>query len=472
MIKFGTSGFRGVLGDNYTKENVQRIAYALCEIVKEDKIKNAEIVVGYDNRFMSTDFAKWASEVLATAMKVKFYEIPAPTPLVSFEAKKTTFGLMLTASHNPYCYNGVKVQICGGRDCDDVYAKRIEKFANTVKYDDIPSISFEEGVKSKKIMLVNDYKAYCDGILSFLDKKAIQKSNLKVLVNAMHGNSVDCTNYLFKKLKLNYEIMNENIDPYFEGGLPAPYKQNLTVQAKRVVKEKFDIGVAFDGDSDRFAMISSSGKYYDCNFVGAVIYYYLVKVKGKKCGIAKNYANTSLVRRLAEHFGTNCYDTIVGFKNVALCLLESDAIMGIESNGVCFKPHSLIKDGPLAAAFVIDALCLLGKSFDEILEEIQKMLNFKSEIVEYNYILTDEQRALLQEKIFVKKETPVVKGRNIKEVNYDDGCKIIYEDGYWGMFRFSGTEKIIRVYAEMKNLKECNALVSSYEKFLGVKERQ
>ena len=239
-----------------------------------------------------------------------------------------------------------------------------------------------------------------------------------------------------------------------------------------MVKEKFDIGVAFDGDSDRFAMISSSGKYYDCNFAGAVIYYYLVKYKNQKVGIAKNYANTSLVRKLAEKFGTNCYDTVVGFKNVALCLLDTDAIMGIESNGVAYKPHSLIKDGPLTATLIIDALCTIGKSFDDILKEMQDLVNFKSEIVEYNYILTDEQRAKLYEKIFVQKETPDVKGRTIADVNYDDGCKVIYDDGYWGMFRFSGTEKIIRVYAEMKNKKECDKLVEAYEKFLGVKERQ
>ena len=125
MIKFGTSGFRGILGDTYTKESLQRIAHALCKIVKEDEIKNPEIVVGYDNRFMSREFAIWACEVLATSMKVRLYEIPAPTPLISFEAKNATYGLMLTASHNPYSYNGVNVQIRGGRDCDDEYAKRI-----------------------------------------------------------------------------------------------------------------------------------------------------------------------------------------------------------------------------------------------------------------------------------------------------------------------------------------------------------
>jgi len=472
MIKFGTSGFRGILGDNYTKENVQKIAYALCQIVKKDEIKNAEIVIGYDNRFMSADFAKWAAEVLATNMKVHFYEKAVPTPLVSYEAKDKTFGFMLTASHNPYKYNGVKVILRGGRDCDDEYAKRIEKIANKAKIKEIETVPFEEAVKTKKIVLTTNIKNYCDNILSFVDVKKIQRSNLKVLANAMHGNSVECIHYLFDKLKLNYEVMNESVDPYFEGRLPAPYKQNLNGQAKKLTRETFDLGVAFDGDSDRFALISSSWKYFDCNFVCAVLYYYLIKVKGYKCGVSKNYANTSLIKKLAEAFGQECYETIVGFKNIALSLLENNSIIGVESNGIAFKPHSLIKDGPLTAILLIDAVCALGKSFDEILSDIQKALNYKSEIVECNYILSDKQREKINNIFFVQKKMPKVMGRKIKEVDYTDGCKIIFEDGYWGMFRFSGTEKIIRIYAEMKTLKECEVVVSAFAKFLGLKERQ
>ena len=472
MIKFGTSGFRGIIADNYTKEAVQKIAYALCEIARKEEIKNPEIVVGYDNRFMSQDFAKWASEVLATTMKVKFYSIPAPTPLISFETKNLDFGLMLTASHNPYNYSGVKVILRGGRDCDNEFAKKIERIANKVKLSEIQTKSFDDAVKEKRITIVDNIKSYCDSILKFVDVKKIQKSNIKVIANSMHGNATASVKYLFDKLKLNYELINENIDPYFEHKLPAPYKNNIEDQAKRVVKEKFDLGVAFDGDGDRFAMISSSGKYYDCNFVGAVLYYYLIKVKNMDCGVSKNYAITSLMYRLAESFGKNCYETVVGFKNIATSLLNTDSLIGVESNGIAFKPHSLIKDGPLVAVLLIDAICALGKSFDEILDDIQRAMNFKSHIVEYNYPITDKQKEKINELVYIQKKTPKIKGRKIKEVNYDDGCKVIYEDGYWAMLRFSGTEPLVRVYAEMKDLKGCNELVGHYEKFLGIKTRQ
>jgi phosphomannomutase len=219
-------------------------------------------------------------------------------------------------------------------------------------------------------------------------------------------------------------------------------------------------------------MISSSGKYYDCNFVGAVLYYYLIKVKKLNCSITKNYAITSLMYKLAESFEKNCYETVVGFKNIATSLLETDSLMGVEANGIAFKPHSLIKDGPLTAVLIIDAICAIGKSFDEILSDIQKGMNFKSHIVEYNYILSEKQKEKIFNLVYVQKKVPPVKGRKVKEVNYDDGCKIIYEDGYWGMFRFSGTEPLIRVYAEMKDLKQCNQLMGYYEKFLGIKTRQ
>jgi len=472
MIKFGTSGFRGILGDNYTKENVQRIAHALCTIAKEDEIENPNVVIGYDNRFMSKEFAMWVSEVLATTMKVIFYEIPAPTPLISFETQKANFGIMLTASHNPYSYNGIKVFLGGGRDCDDEYAKRIEKIANKVKYSVITSIPFEDAVKNKKIEYAKNIKSYCDSILSFVDVKKIQKSNLKILSNSMHGNSTACITYLLNKLKVNYEIMNENIDPYFEHGLPAPYQQNLKTQIKRVVNEKFDFGFAFDGDSDRFSLISSSGKYYDCNFVGAVLYYYLISVKKYNCSITKNYALTSLMFKLAENFGKHCYETKVGFKNIALNMFETDSLIGVENNGISFKPHSLIKDGPLVAIFLIDALCAIGKNFDELLNDIQKAMNFKSEMVDYNYVISEQQKESLYKKFFVDKKKPKFSGRKIKTIDYTDGYKIIFTDDYWTMFRFSGTENVVRLYAEMKSLKECNKVIAELEKQLGVKTRQ
>ena len=472
MIKFGTSGFRGVFGDNFTKEAVQRIAYALCQISKEDGIKNPTIVIGYDTRFMSQDFAKWISEVLVTTMKIKFFAEPVPTPFLSFETKKADFGIMITASHNPYYYNGLKVILRGGRECDDVFASRIEKIANKVKIASIEAVNFDHAVKAKKIEISGDIKDYCNDILKYVNVKKIQKSNLKVLVNCMHGNGAECTKYLLNKLKVNYEIMNGNVDPYFEGKLPAPYKHNLDGQAQRVKKERFDLGFAYDGDSDRFSLITSSGKYYDCNFVGAVFFYYFLKIKGYKGGVSKNYATTTLIQKIADEFGNNCYNKPVGFKNIAKSFLETDSFIGIEAEGIAFKDHALHKDGLFVAIMLLEVLCAFGKKFEDILEDLIKFFRFKSCFAEFAYPITSLQKEKISNLLFVQKKYPKIKGKKVVDVDYTEGCRVIYENGYWTMLRFSGNEPVIRIFTEMKDAKECEDVAHVYEKFIGVKERQ
>ena len=472
MIKFGTSGFRGVLGDNFSKENVQRIAYALCQISKEELGKKANVVVGYDTRFMSKDFAKWTSEVLATTMNVVFYTEPVPTPLISFEAKKYSYGIIITASHNPYNYNGLKIILNGGREADDEFAKKIEKIANKVKLSEIKTIDFEEALKVKRIAYISDIKSYCNDILKYVDVKKIQKSNLKVLVNCMHGNGGNCTKFVFDKLKINYEMMNDNVEPYFENRLPAPYKGNMVELARRVKKEKFDFGFAYDGDSDRFSLVTSTGKYYDCNFVGAVIYYYLIKFKSHKGGVSKNFAATTLIQKISDEFNHNCYNCPVGFKNIAKSFIETDSFLGIEAEGIAFKEHALHKDGIFVATMMLDVICDLEKNFESILSDLVKALRFGSQIEEYAYQITPAQKDKINNLLFVQKKYPKIKGKKIVAVDYSEGCRIVYENEYWAMFRFSGNESVIRLFIEMKNSKECELVAKALEKFIGVKTRQ
>lgn len=472
MIKFGTSGFRGIVGDNFTKENIQKIAFALCEIAKNENIKKPNVVIGYDTRFMSRDFAKWASEVLATSMNVEFYEQAVPTPLISFVAKNYSYGMIITASHNPYYYNGLKIILNEGREADDEFVKKIEKIANKVKVTDIKVIDFEEGLKSKKIVYTKDIKCYCSDILKHINVKKIQKSNLKILVDCMHGNGAECTKYVFDKLKVKYELMNDDVDPYFENKLPAPYKENMEDLAKRVKKENFDFGFAYDGDSDRFSLVTSSGKYYDCNYVGAVLFYYLVKVRGYNGGVSKNFAATTLIEKIANELDQKCYNLPVGFKNIAKSLIETDSFIGIEAEGISFKEHALHKDGIFVAAMFLDMICAFGKKFEDILLDLIKVLRFESQIVEFAYPISAAQKEKISNLLFVQKKYPKIKGKKVIGVDYPEGCRVLYENGYWVMFRFSGNEPVIRIFVEMKDLKECEMVVKEYEKFIGVKTRQ
>ena len=472
-IKFGTSGYRGVMGDTFTKEAVQRLGYALSRIANENLSRKPQIAIAYDNRFMSDSYAKWVAEVLAVDCDVVFFENAAPSPLASWYTKQVDYSVVLTASHNPYYYNGFKIFLDKSKECDDVFAKQVEGYANSCDYEKIATLSFDDCVKNGKVIIKNVEKEYCDAILSLVNVEKIKSRNLKILANAMHGNSVNCFKYLFEKLNLsNWKIINDNIDPYFEHKLPAPYLYNLTEQAKEVVSNKFDLGIAVDGDSDRFSVISSSGKIYDCNFVIAVLYYYYITKKGYKGAVVKNSALSNLVKLIAQKFGFDCYDAKVGFKHIARIMGETDAFIGAESNGVAFREHTYSKDGIYCAIALIDVLSELNQNLDDVIENLQNLCNFHSVSIEFAYPITAEKKEEIIKKLFQDEEVPNFNNKKIINVNREEGVKIEYEGSYWGMYRFSGNEPVIRIFSEMKDLDECNEMIACYEDFLGVKERQ
>ena len=469
MIKFGTSGFRGILGDNFTKENVQKVAYAVSQSLLKNGKTNANICIGFDNRFMSKKYAEWICEVLAIKHNIKFFENSVPTPLIAWNAKNYDLGIMLTASHNPYYYNGIKIFKNGGQECDDEFAAQIENVANNVSYSEIEKIDFDNAVKSEKVVLTCEIDNYCDSVLNNVDFEFLKSHKQKVLVNVMHGSGLECIRKILDKLEYNYEIMNENLDPYFENKLPAPYVQNLTEQAKKM-REGFDLGFAYDGDADRFTFVSSSGRIYDCNYVSAVVYYYLTVVKGQKGDVVKNKALTNLLKLIAEENGNNVFEVRNGFKHVGAKLKITNSIFGTETNGIAFKNHVMSKDGPMASMLVLDAVAHIGKPFDDIVNEIYQRYNYKSVIKEFAYPVSDALKNDIITK-FSNKNYPKYKFE-IDYVDDEEGYKIYYKNGYWGMVRFSGNEPVVRIFSEMQTDDECNEMIACYEDFLGVKERQ
>ncbi len=471
MIKFGTSGFRGILGDNFTKENVQKIAYAISQTLLESGKKTANICIGFDNRFMSKLYAEWICEVLAEIHNVKFFENSVPTPLIAWNAKNCDLGIMLTASHNPYYYNGVKIFKSGGLECDDELAKRIEEIANNIEYSKIKITSFKNVVESGKVVLTKEIDNYCESILKNVDIEFLKNHKQKVLVNVMHGSGLECIKNILDKLEYNYEIMNANLDPYFENKLPAPYVQNLISMSEKIVNEKFDLGFAFDGDADRFTFVGSSGEIFDCNYVSAVVYYYLTEIKGLKGDVVKNKALTNLLKLIAEESGNSVYEVKNGFKHVGKKLSTTNSLFGTETNGIAFKNHVMSKDGLMASMLVLDAVTHIGKSFEEILSDIYSKFNYKSVIREFAYPVSEQQRSDIINKLSNKKY-PKFKDFEIDFVDDEEGYKIVYKNGYWGMVRFSGNEPVVRIFSEMKDLDECNEMIACYEDFLGVKERQ
>ena len=472
MIKFGTSGFRGIMGDNFNKQNLQKIAYAVSKLIKDEKVKAPVIDIGFDNRFMGEFYAKLATEVfVAYGIKINFYENSTPTPAIAYLSKEHTFGVVLTASHNPYYYNGIKIFKNGGEIVDG-YAQKIEQIANSVDTDNIKTLEFETALKKGQICLVKHIESYEMSVVSFLNKKTLKNRNLKVLFNVMHGNGTVAINNIMKKLGLkNFEIMNANIDPYFEYELPAPYLKNLTTQKQRVVKERFDLGIALDGDSDRVSFIDNNGEMYDCNYIVPLLYKYLIENKKMKGGVAHNIAFTSLLSYVVKELGQEEHIAKVGFKNIAEKFETTDAILGAETTGIALKEHVYCKDGILSGLLVLDMLSSYEKNITDLLKEVKKKFNYPCKVYEFAYPITDKKKAEIQKKVFEDRKVPCLI-RKIENVDYFDGVKFYFDKKYWAEIRFSGNENVVRIFAEMENDKACHKMIAEIEKFVGVSERQ
>ncbi|MDD2227383.1 MAG: hypothetical protein PHH71_02230, partial [Clostridia bacterium] len=347
-------------------------------------------------------------------------------------------------------------------------------------------INFDEAVKKNLITLTTDTTKYLNSILNFIDiKKTEKKRNIKILFNAMHGSSVECMKVLLNKIGVQYEIMKENVDPYFEKKVTAPYVHNISDQIEKLRIENFDFGFALDGDGDRVSFIDKSGEAYDCNYISAVIYNHLVKNKQKNQGnktkalkanfegnIVKNYAVSELIVKTAEVRGFESFNAKVGFKNIANLLLDNNkAIIGVESNGIAIKEHLPYKDGLMAAAILINVILSENKTVKMLIDDLKTETNFPSETLEFAYPISETEKARIGKKIFIEKQIPLLDERILK-VNYEDGFKMIFQNDYWAVIRFSGTENVVRIFAEMKNKELCQRYIKTLEKFIGVSQRQ
>lgn len=472
MIKFGTSGFRGVIGDNYTKENVQKVAYAIAnEMTTTDK-KKTFFAVGYDTRFMGDFFAKWFSEVLvAYGIKVKFFNVPTPSPLIAFETKNACFGAHITASHNPYYYNGIKLFQTLGRETTTEQNAKLEKVANQVEYKNIKTINFEEAVEKGKIILTDNIKPYCNSILNLVNRKSINL-NIKLLFNSMGGGATVCANYIFKKLGIKFEIMNQEVNPNFNFKSPMPCKKLLTDQSKRIKNSDFNLGIAVDGDGDRINIIDEKGDYYDCNYLSSLIYDNFLENHKKGSNLVKNCASTSLLDIIAEKHNCEIKLAKVGFKNTAVELInDKKALMGMESNGIAIKKHVLHKDGLATTILLLASLKGKKVSISTLIRKLKKKYNYPCEILEFAYPFTPKERKEINKKVFVSKEVPKFSER-IVEKDYRDGAKFIFKNKYWAVIRFSGNENVLRLFVEQKDVETAEKFIKVMENFVGLKIRQ
>lgn len=470
MVQFGTGGWRAVIGDEFTKANIQLLAQGLVNKMKNEGVANAGIVMGYDRRFLSKEAMQWAAEVFAAA-HIKAYLInkSSPTPLIMYYVMKHEFpyGMMITASHNPAIYNGIKVFTAGGRDADEIQTKDIEDYIADIAPGAVAGMEYEAGKAAGYIEEIYPLNEYLDNILASVDVEQIRKAGLKVAVDPMYGVSETSLKTILLTARCEVATIHDRHDTLFGGKLPSPSAATLHSLQNYVVEKGFDIGIATDGDADRIGVIDDTGKFLHPNDILVLLYYYLVKFKGWRGPVVRNIATTHMLDKIAERFGEKCYEVPVGFKHISAKMQETGAIIGGESSGgLTVRGHIKGKDGVYAAALLVEMLAVTGKKMSEIIADIHAECG-EIHMEERDYKFSQEKKEAIFKRLMEEKQIPEME-YEVDHISYLDGSKVYFANGGWVIARFSGTEPLLRIFCEMPEAKQAVQICRIYEDFLGL----
>lgn len=469
MIKFGTGGWRAVIGDDFICENIRKVAAGIVELAKKENKTGKPIIIGYDRRFLSEVAAKWVAETLVHGgIEVWFLNRSAPTPLIMHTVKDSGlhFGVEITASHNPSNYNGIKLIVDEGRDAPLETTAELEALIENidkVEYDD-----FDKAVEAGKIVYRRSpFNKFLDDIIDLLDMQALRERGLRVLFDTMHGSGAYPLQVIFHTARCTIDTINLNKDAYFGGMMPAPTEQTLVKLCDSVIKGGYDMGIAMDGDGDRLGIVDGNGRYINANEILCLLYYYLVKYKGWKGPVVRNLATTHMLDRIAESFGEKCYEVPVGFKYISSKIDEADAVLGGESSGgLTVRGHIHGKDSIYAASLFAEMVSVTGKTPSQMLNTLEKKFG-KFIMVEDNLHFAPDYKAEIERIVFEEKRLPEF-SVEVKKVNYEDGCKVYFNDDSFVICRFSGTEPLLRIFAEAGNKKQAEKYISDFKEFLNI----
>lgn len=470
MIRFGTGGWRAVIADGFTRENIRLVVAGLCRLMEQEGHGGKEIVIGYDRRFLSKESAHWAAEVLAGfGFRVFMVARSSPTPLIMYTVKRrgSPYGMAITASHNPAIYNGIKVFTEGGRDAEASVTRKIEEQIADIAPADVKSMEYDQAVALGIVRESYPFNDYIDSILQVVDVEKIKNAGLRVAIDPMYGVSQSSLRTILLTCRCDVDMLNEQHDTLFGGRMPAPSADALKLLANYVVDNRCDLGIATDGDADRLGVIDEHGNYLHANTLLVLMYYYFLKYRNWMGPCVRNNSTTHLLDRVALDFGQTCHEVPVGFKYVSAKMAETGAIIGGESSGgMAVKGHIQGKDGIYAAALLVEMLAVTGKTVSELYKEIVRQYGelYYEEIA---VSMTPGKKAALQERIFQQQILPDFR-EPVEKVDYSDGCKVYFADGSWVICRFSGTEPVLRIAAEGNTPAQAKDYLRRWQEDLGL----
>lgn len=452
QIKFGTDGWRGVIARDFTFENLSCVAQATMDYLNREGLGNKGLVIGYDRRFMSRDFARRVAEIAAgNDIHVRLTEDFAPTPAVSWAVRETGSGagVMITASHNPPEYNGFKVKEAFGGSALPVTTKILEEIIayNLDNQRRVISVPYEEALKKGAVELFDACEGYFHQISRYVDLDLIKKAGIQAVVDPMYG--AGCG--FIPRLLPGVDEIHNSENPSFGGQPPEPIGQHLQELSVLLKSGKYQVGLALDGDADRIGAVDEDGNFFSSHCIFTVILRHLIEHKKLTGAVVKTVSTTRMIDLLAEKYGLELFETPIGFKHICELMLERDILMGgEESGGLGVKGHIPERDGILLGLLLLEAVAVNGKGLRQLLDETM------DEIGHFYYQRIDRRiEDTAKEKLIVKLRTDpptVIDGQRVVATNFSDGFKFIFESGGWLLIRPSGTEPVLRLYSEAASL--------------------
>ena len=474
-IKFGTDGWRGIIAEDFTFDNVRICAQGVATYLKQSGLAAKGLVIGYDMRFASEDFAAAAAEVVAgNDIKVHLCLKPSPTPTISYTvlATKSAGAIIITASHNPGSWNGFKYRTQEGASAPEEVTNQIEKNITSISIKQIKRLPLEKALKRGLIDYIDPSPAYFKQLSQFINIEDLCHHKLKVIVDSMYGAGAGYFRTLLQGGNMEVSEINAERNPLFPGIQPEPIARNLTRLSQLVVEQKANVGLATDGDADRIGIIDEKGNFLNQHQVFALLSLYLLEVRGERGDIIKTITSTNMLSLLGKIFSVPVYETSVGFRYVAPLMIEKNALIGgEESGGYGFRGHIPERDGILAGLYFLDLMVKTGKTPSQLLDYLySKVGPHYYDRVDFH--LPPGKREKVASSLATSQLNSAfpdtIAGVRVTKIDTTDGFRFLLADDSWFLIRLSGTESLVRIYAEAESEKRVKQLLDEGRVLAGV----
>jgi len=462
-ITFGTDGWRGIIAQDFTFANVRRVSAAMAEYVREESAPAKGLVVGYDTRFFSAEFAQQAAETVAAAgIPVLLAEQATPTPAVSYAvaARRTAGAIMLTASHNPYRWNGVKFKAPYGGSASSAIMRRIEVHLRRLDR------SAQRVAKRRRaaVQRVDLVSPYLERMKDFVDLDRIRACGRRFVVDPMYGAARGCLARLFAEAEIPCREIHGELNPLFPGLNPEPIEPHINELRQAVLANGYDAGFATDGDGDRVGAVDRDGAFIDSHKIFSILLRHLAEDLGLRGEVVKTFSTTEMVTKLARKYCLPLHVTPIGFKYICELMLTRDVLIGgEESGGIGIKGHVPERDGVLNSLLLAAVMADRGRTLGELVAELTKEFGRhcygRVDLEIPKYVAQRLVRAVAERKI------KRVAGMKVTSVEDLDGAKMHFGDSAWLLVRASGTENLLRLYAEAPSNKQVKAMLGEMETY-------